>query len=159
MAAKTVRARIKSSTSSGETPHIANDGVGGERAVELTAYNSYNSAKLPTAAPRRNHAEAPAVTVKVEAALHAGWVEFTDEGSGQRYFANEATGETSWTPPASELPTAAPRRNDAEASVVTVKVEAALPAGWVETTDEGSGQSYYANEATGETSWTLPASA
>ena len=95
-----VRSRIASSVASEEAPRIVSDGATDQRGVELTAYSSY-SAKLPTAASRRDNTGGITV-IKIEAALPAGWVEYTDEGSGQQYYANEASGETSWTPPASE---------------------------------------------------------
>ena len=62
------------------------------------------------------------------------WVAVVDEASGQTYYFNEATQETSWDMPA---PT--------------------LPAGWEALTDEASGATYYFNSSTEETTWTLPA--
>ena len=94
-----VRSRIASSVTSEEALRITNDAATGQRGVELTAYSSY-SAKLPTAASRWDD-NARGVTIKVEAALPAGWAEYTDGGSGKQYYVNEASGETSWTPPAS----------------------------------------------------------
>ena len=88
-----MRSRITSPATLEETSRVANEA----RAVELTAYNCY-SAKLPTAASRRD--DAGGITVKIAA---PGWAEYTDyEGSGKQYYVNEASGETSWwTLPAS----------------------------------------------------------
>ena len=62
--------------------------------------------------------------------LPEGWTRLVDE-SGSTYYANAATGETSWEPPP------------------------ALPAGWSAHVDEGSGSTYYVNAA-GETTWDRP---
>ena len=61
------------------------------------------------------------------------WVEALDPTSGQMYFYNSVTQETSWERPGASLP------ND-----------------WVETTDPTSGQIYYYNSVTQETSWERP---
>ena len=39
--------------------------------------------------------------------LPDGWVEMLDEGSGQPYYYNDGTGETSWEPPLAAVSTEA----------------------------------------------------
>jgi len=69
------------------------------------------------------------------ASLPAGWAAYSDP-EGRTYYANAATGETSWEPPAAPpAPT--------------------LPEGWAAYQDP-EGRTYYANAATGETSWEPP---
>ena len=62
---------------------------------------------------------------------------------------------TAYSSYSAKLPTAASRW-DNNAAGITVKVEHALPTGWAEFTDEGSGKQYYVNKASGETSWSTP---
>ena len=69
------------------------------------------------------------------AAPHGGtgaWKKVDDPGTGQAYYHNAATGETSW-----DLP---------------------LPGGWEKVNNPG-GEPYYYNASTGETSWSPPAEA
>lgn len=67
------------------------------------------------------------------APLPEGWLAYED-GHGQTYYANAATGESSYSHPGAP--------ND-------------LPEGWAAYTDQ-HGRSYFANAATGETSWEKP---
>ena len=69
-----------------------------------------------------------------------GWERLLDEASGQPYYWNSATGESSW-----DLP-----------SAVAAPPEAAPPV-WKRLVDEASGDSYYWNSVTGESSWDAPA--
>eukprot|EP00937_MAST-01D_sp_MAST-1D-sp2_P001969 g1969.t1 len=87
-----------------------------------------------------------------EGGLPEGW-ELVDDGSGQRYYYNSSTGESSWEPPALPLPSSAPAPTAAPALAVA---ESARAAGW-ELVDDGSGQRYYYNSSTGESSWEPPA--
>jgi len=65
------------------------------------------------------------------------WVPVTDPGTGKTYYANKATGATSWINPAAP-PSAPPP-----------------PEEWIAVQDP-SGKTYYYNAATGQTSWTKP---
>ena len=80
-----------------------------------------------------------------ELVTQKGWTEEVDQGSGQTYFYNDETGETSWEPP--------PGLQAGGGG------GGALPAGWAALVDEGSGQTYYLNEQTGESSWDPPGQA
>jgi len=81
------------------------------------------------------HARAFAARLQLEE-LPAGWTSGIDQGSGQTYYYNEATGASQWEPPqASTQP---------------------LPAGWTSGMDEASGATYYFNENTGEAQWDPP---
>lgn len=72
------------------------------------------------------------------AVLPEGWAACQD-AEGRLYYANNATGETSWEPPVLGL---AP----------------VLAEGWAALVD-AEGRTYYANAATGETSWEPPVAA
>lgn len=74
--------------------------------------------------------------------LPAGWAEHTDPGSGNKFFYNAGTGETTWERP----------KNTAAATT-------ALPEGWTEHLDAGSGKNFYYNASTGQTTWERPQAA
>lgn len=88
----------------------------------------------PAPAPAAYSESAP---VAVEASSD-NWVETVDPTSGQIYYYNTITNETSWTKPSTE---------------------AALPENWVETLDPSSGRAYFYNSVTQETSWERPVAA
>ncbi len=73
-----------------------------------------------------------AASEKIHSILPDQWVEAVDPSSGQTYYYNPTTNETSWTKPTM------------------------LPENWVEATDPTSGQIYYYNSVTHETSWEKP---
>lgn len=86
--------------------------------------------------------------------LPPGWFGAVDEDSGDQYYCNEVTGETTW-----DFPTG-PAIPDTEPVESPVEVDGDddddLPQGWFEVTDPSSGDLYYCNEASGETSWDRP---
>lgn len=84
------------------------------------------------------------------AAQQDDWTEHVDPGSGNPYYYNAKTGETSWTKPA-QAAAANPVAQAAE------PVAAGLADGWTEHLDAASGRTYYYNASTGETSWERPA--
>lgn len=86
--------------------------------------------------------------------LPAGWTKVKDESSDSYYYYHEETGETSWEKPGSDA-AAAPEAADATAADAGGDDEN-LPEGWTKVPDEDSGDAYYYNETTGETSWTKP---
>jgi len=72
------------------------------------------------------------------------WTEHVDPSTGNPFFHNAKTGETSWTKPASAAKQAEEGAPKAE--------------GWTEHQDPQSGRTFYYNAVTGESSWTKPAS-
>ena len=75
--------------------------------------------------------------LKALSALPEGWEAVTDEASGEAYYYNAQTGETTWERPAGATP------------------ESALPDGWVAVPDP-EGNLYYYHPATGVSSWDPP---
>jgi len=83
--------------------------------------------------------------------LPLGWEQVADPSTGNAYYCNRATGESSWTPPvAAAAPVAA------MAPVPVAAAPGGLPAGWESANDPSSGKPYYFNRATGETKWEIP---
>ena len=80
--------------------------------------------------------------------LPPGWEEAVDEATGDAYYVNAATGETSW-----ERPSGA----SGAAGHAVVAAEGGLPPGWEEVFDEDSGGYFYFNAATSESTWDRPA--
>ena len=97
--------------------------------------------------------------------LPNGWQEFTDD-SGNLYYYNAGTGETSWTRPTSDFSSdeaGVNKSHDSKNSAKeeeneeeVVNEETTLPSGWTSLSDESSGRIYFYNEGTGETSWDRP---
>jgi hypothetical protein len=83
-----------------------------------------------------------------EGTWYGPWQEFWDESAQAKYWYNNETGEASWTVP-EEYATA----EMAGAGVGEVASAAAGAGDWVSYIDENTGQEYWYNPATGETSW------
>jgi len=139
------------------------------------------SAPLPASLPVEEHNEeeigAPEIQEE-QPALHADWDELVDPSSGLPYYINKVTNETTWDRPL--MDTSAQGVADENDPVVHEVVEHAtemegtaidapelldakleepaseLPHGWVEIFDSTTGNPYYLNELTQETSWERP---
>jgi hypothetical protein len=121
-------------------------------------------------------------TIDIANTLSEDWVEESDPSSGQNYYYNTISGETSWERPPSKAPNetfendevaqttdpehteniATEDRNETGTATTNSDGEVeekCLPDGWVEADDPSSGQIYYYNETTGEISWDRPATA
>lgn len=79
------------------------------------------------------------------------WETHTDKGSGQRFYYNCVTGETTWDSPFDQAEETLP-------SPISPTSLSPLPgeAEWEKHFDESSGQFYFYNLVTGETSWEPP---
>ncbi|CAB9511698.1 transport protein SEC16B [Seminavis robusta] len=127
----------------------------------------------------------PRSDVPAESGLPPGWTEVKDETSGNVYYYNQDTMESSWERPAmpqghDSAEEAVDDENAVEedvgtepegtATVLETTVhenpdnapdsggvsQSSLPSGWAEVKDEASGSIYYYNEVTQETSWEIP---
>ena len=75
--------------------------------------------------------------------IQKGWAEQMDQASGDIFYYNDETGESSWDPPPGfQVGGAAP--------------PGAMPGGWVALVDEASGETFYVNEQTGQSQWEPP---
>lgn len=74
-------------------------------------------------------------------AMNEDWVETTDPSTGQTYYYNKATNETSW--------------EDPKGSAMVAEI-GSTASDWIETPDPTTGKTYYYNSVTQETSWEKP---
>ena len=132
------------------------------------------------AGPGQPETEVPAeeASEDIEVRLIPGWEEVTDPDSGETYFYNEETGETTWDEPiipseakesksvlspvkdsrgGAEMPTTRAKKDqlDIQADIRNTDLPP-LPAGWTKAVDSASGETYFFNDRTGETSWDGP---
>jgi hypothetical protein len=97
----------------------------------------------------------------IHKSLLPGWFAAFDEDSGDHYYCNEETGETTWDIP-SVAATPHDNPNDPVQASVAEEVEDDyhdIPPGWFSVKDPDSADIYFCNEETGETTWDHPASA
>ena len=103
--------------------------------------------------------------MKKTSTLAPGWEAIVDADSGDYYYFNKDTGETSWEEPkpiqAPPRTAKTPRgfRNKDTAfskSFKDLKKTATLPDGWEAIVDGDSDDTYFFNKLTGETTWDAP---
>jgi len=91
--------------------------------------------------------------------LPVGWVEYPDPATGNPYFHNAASGETTWTRPVDAAPQQQmfqqPQQPQLQQQMFQQPPQA-LPPGWVEFKDPSTGNPYFHCAATNETTWTRP---
>ncbi|MGH0150545.1 UNVERIFIED_CONTAM: hypothetical protein FKN15_026473 [Acipenser sinensis] len=81
------------------------------------------------------------------------WEVHTDQGSGQEFYYNPATGETTWDSPFSDQEEAT---EDQDQLPPSPTVSPHCSTEWEQHLDETSGQYYFYNPQSGETSWEPP---
>ena len=132
-----------------------------EKAIEATANDAAGAKPLPpflreklrarginVGASEVQAATVPKVQEVEESGLPEGWAEAVDQTYGTKYYYNTALGQSSW-----ERPKSVPKSADTRAPPSTN-----LPPGWRESVDQ-SGNVYYCNPFTSETSWEKPVDA
>ena len=68
----------------------------------------------------------PAVPARCAIALRASWQKVIDEASGDPYWWNEATGETTWDEPGNAAPAVAPAASPVGAAASSINVNKGL---------------------------------
>jgi len=131
-----------------------------------------NSIKLPSMcvgvlgrpSKKSTHAHGGAAPVGAP----SDWEEFEDDESGRKYWYNESTGDTTWEQPIElaagragmpdrdSLVTCAAASPPALPPLPALGLSNILPPEWEQHVDDTSGESYWHNTATGETTWEKP---
>merc|ERR1712028_312093 len=122
----------------GETQWEKPEGGGGVAMVQM----SNPMGKTKTYDHRRKSTKMP-----------AGWDKLEDE-EGNRYYAEQESGVTSWDAPPGSVGGSAGGGEEAPAVGAPARRGTILPGGWGK--DEHDGEKYYYNEKTGETTWDAP---
>lgn len=88
--------------------------------------------------------------------LPPDWIALEDPDSGETYYANEVTGESTWDKPEKQsMPQLLPEENHENTSVIDNNGDD-LPPDWIALEDADSGDTYYLNQATMATTWDRP---
>ena len=99
---------------------------------------------------------------------NGGWTEHWSDMHSQTYWHRASTNETTWERPAELGPDPnhasiemmqTTRRRAAPTDEELTAASLSLPPGWSAHVNDATGATYYHNRATGETQWTLPATA
>ena len=99
---------------------------------------------------------------------NGGWTEHWSDMHSQTYWHRASTNETTWERPAELGPDPnhasiemmqTTRRRAAPTDEELTAASLSLPPGWSAHVNDATGAAYYHNRATGETQWTLPATA
>ena len=85
--------------------------------------------------------------------LPPGWNAAVDPASGNMYYATPVSGETSWQKPVATQAPVPPPPPPGPPPGAQPEI---LPPGWSAAVDPASGDIYYANPVSGETSWEKP---
>jgi len=93
-----------------------------------------------------------------DGSLPHGWLAVDDPTSGDTYYVNEATGETTWDRPPGEHRASSRSFGASQPSIHTSDDDADLPPGWLSVDDPDTGDTYYVNKETGESTWDKPSS-
>jgi len=120
--------------------------------------------------------EPGAAVVATATELQEGWAEYRDEATGRAYWYNAATSESSWENPSaaaaqssSAMGVSSIREEQQSSSMMTLSASeplehgsiglssAASEKGWSKNYDVATGQFYWYNYATGESTWEKPA--
>ena len=137
---------------------INNIGFEGSQKIDNNSRNSNNDfeGSITSNSHQSNNDEA----------LPPNWVALEDPNSGETYYANEETGESSWdrpTIPKQILPQSLPEEEAeeeeeerSEENVNSVTDDDGLPPDWIALDDPDSGDTYYLNQITMETTWDRP---
>eukprot|EP00930_Biecheleria_cincta_P071975 TRINITY_DN59415_c0_g1_i1.p1 TRINITY_DN59415_c0_g1~~TRINITY_DN59415_c0_g1_i1.p1 ORF type:complete len:752 (+),score=167.65 TRINITY_DN59415_c0_g1_i1:82-2256(+) len=95
-------------------------------------------------------------------AFEGKWTEHTDPETGKTYYHNSLTNETTWTKPAAAAASSSHNGGYAKAKLPAAPPAAFagdLPSDWSEHKDSGTGEAFYYNARTKESSWTRPTGA
>ena len=111
-------------------------------------FDDGGGAAAPAQAEPRADQHAGAAPAPIRAPDGSTWQPHYDEGQGEFYYINSLTGEASWEPAAAAVPA-----RDHYAGAAAAPISAPDGSTWQPHYDEGQGEYFYVNSATGEASW------
>eukprot|EP00943_MAST-04B_sp_MAST-4B-sp1_P002502 g2502.t1 len=122
------------------------------------------TAKTPKGFRKGNDFSKSFHDLKKSATLPGDWEAIVEAESGDTYYFNKDTGETTWDEPkpiqapprTAKTPKGFRKGNDFSKSFHDLKKSATLPGDWEAIVEAESGDTYYFNKDTGETTWDEP---
>ncbi|CAD2219473.1 WW domain containing protein, putative [Angomonas deanei] len=123
-----------------------------EKSVLLWLNNYYNTQLKAKKTSVVSNTNSTTNNNAAEEALPAGWEERIDPRSGNKFYINHNTKETTWVCPQRQasLPASSSIRNS------SISNNDALPSGWEMRTDPQSNRPFYVNHVTKQTTWVKP---
>ena len=88
--------------------------------------------------------------------LPEGWSSAVSESTGDAFYINNLTGETTWERPRGDTALSSSLQQPEPEPGPEPEPQESLPEGWSSAVSQSTGDAFYINDKTGETTWERP---